>query len=85
MHSEELQLRKNECQRFSELRAKAALDGAAISLSSRISVSDAPSSRVDRREEKLFVSEINFNDGVEIAAATDRFETLEIHNPYEGE
>jgi hypothetical protein len=37
----------------------------AIASSNRISVSDAPPSSVARREEKLFVSEINFNDGVE--------------------
>src|ERR1700742_1708217 len=33
---------------------------------SRISISDASLSLVDRREENLFVSEINFNDGVEM-------------------
>jgi hypothetical protein len=36
----------------------------AIMEPSRISVSDASPILVDQREEKLFVSEINFNDGV---------------------
>ena len=57
----------------------------AIALSSRISVSDAPSSPAARRDEKLFVSEVKFNDGVQRAVAADQFENLEIHNLYEGE
>jgi hypothetical protein len=56
----------------------------AIASSSRVSVSDAPSS-VARREEKLFVSEINFNDGVEERVCADAFENLEFRDTYEGE
>jgi hypothetical protein len=84
MHSKELQLRKNECRRFRNRDRRLRWASRAIALSSRISVSGAPSSPIARRDEKLFVSEINFNDGVQRTVAADQFENLEIHNLSEG-
>src|ERR1700722_2550181 len=57
----------------------------AIALSSRISVSDVPSSTWARRDENIFVSEINFNDGVIRGACGDPFESPEFINLSEGE